>query len=41
MGKFRHMYNRAHLQIGEVAMLRGILSQVEWALKNQSQPEVL
>ncbi|MHC5833087.1 MAG: RNA methyltransferase, partial [Nostoc sp.] len=35
MEKFRQMYNRAHLKTGEVAMLRGILQQVEWALKNQ------
>jgi tRNA/rRNA methyltransferase len=39
MEKFRHLYNRAHLQTGEVAMLRGILRQVEWAIKNQHQPE--
>lgn len=33
MGKFRQLYNRAHIQTAEVAMLRGILRQVEWALK--------
>lgn len=41
MEKFRHLYNRAHLQTGEVAMLRGILRQVEWALKSQSDQENL
>lgn len=41
MEKFRHLYNRAHLQSGEVAMLRGMLRQVEWALKNQSNQEKL
>jgi tRNA/rRNA methyltransferase len=37
MEKFRHLYNRAHLQSTEVAMLRGILKQVQWAIKNHSQ----
>jgi tRNA/rRNA methyltransferase len=32
MEKFRHLYNRAYLQTGEVGMLRGILRQVEWAI---------
>lgn len=41
MGKFRQLYNRAHLKTGEVAMLRGILQQVEWALKNQRDSENL
>jgi len=35
MEKFRHLFNRARLQTGEVAMLRGILRQVEWALNYQ------
>ncbi|TAE56531.1 MAG: RNA methyltransferase [Nostocales cyanobacterium] len=35
MEKFRHLYNRAHLKTTEVAMLRGILKQVQWAIKNQ------
>ncbi|MGC9526858.1 MAG: RNA methyltransferase [Limnospira sp.] len=34
MEKFRHLFNRAQLSASEVAMLRGILSQVEWALTN-------
>ncbi|MBD2385945.1 RNA methyltransferase [Cylindrospermum sp. FACHB-282] len=41
MEKFRHLYNRAHLQSGEVAMLRGMLRQVEWALTSQSDQENL
>ncbi|HIK12358.1 MAG TPA: RNA methyltransferase [Oscillatoriaceae cyanobacterium M33_DOE_052] len=32
MEKFRRLYNRAGLSADEVAMLRGILSQVRWAL---------
>jgi tRNA/rRNA methyltransferase len=35
MEKFRCLYNRAQLQTREVAMLRGILRQVKWALGNQ------
>ncbi|MDZ8188447.1 MAG: RNA methyltransferase [Nostoc sp. ChiSLP02] len=41
MEKFRQLYNRAGLQTGELAMLRGILRQVEWALKNQRDGENL
>jgi len=32
MEKFRQLYNRAQLQTKEVAMLRGILRQMQWAL---------
>lgn len=39
MEKFRQLYNRTQLQTTEVAMLRGILRQVEWALKNASDRE--
>jgi tRNA/rRNA methyltransferase len=39
MEKFRQLYNRAHLQTPEVAMLRGILQQIKWALKNQQDHE--
>ncbi len=35
MEKFRRLFNRAELSTTEVAMLRGILSQVEWALKSR------
>jgi tRNA/rRNA methyltransferase len=41
MEKFRQLYNRTHLQTTEVAMLRGILRQVEWALTNHSDREIL
>ena len=34
MEKFRRLYNRANLQPEEVAMLRGILRQIRWAIKN-------
>ncbi|MGD1875758.1 MAG: RNA methyltransferase [Mastigocoleus sp.] len=36
MGKFRQLYNRSQLQNKEVAMLRGILRQVDWALSQKS-----
>ncbi|MEH2069006.1 MAG: RNA methyltransferase [Nostoc sp.] len=39
MEKFRQLYNRAGLQTGEVAMLRGILRQVEWMLKSERDGE--
>ena len=41
MGKFRQLYNRAHLKTKEVAMLRGILQQVEWALESHKDGEKL
>ena len=34
MEKFRRLYNKANLQPEEVAMLRGILRQVRWAINN-------
>ena len=37
MEKFRRIYNKANLQPEEVAMLRGILRQVRWAIKNQNE----
>jgi tRNA/rRNA methyltransferase len=37
MEKFRRLYNKANLQPEEVAMLRGILRQIRWAMKNQNQ----
>ncbi|MBE9116138.1 RNA methyltransferase [Lusitaniella coriacea LEGE 07157] len=36
MAKFRRLYNRASLSHDEVALLRGILRQVEWAIKPQA-----
>ncbi|MEH1872970.1 RNA methyltransferase [Nostoc sp.] len=41
MEKFRQIYNRAHLKTTEVYMLRGILQQVEWAIKNHKDGENL
>ena len=35
MEKFRRLFNRAELSSAEVTMLRGILSQIEWALKSR------
>jgi tRNA/rRNA methyltransferase len=40
MEKFRRLFNRANLSNAEVAMLRGILSQVEWALTTQQKSPV-
>lgn len=37
MEKFRRLFNRAELSTAEVTMLRGILSQVEWALKSRDK----
>jgi tRNA/rRNA methyltransferase len=34
MEKFRRLFGRAQLSQTEIAMLRGILSQMEWALQN-------
>lgn len=36
MKKFRRIYNRAHLTTEEVAMLRGILSQIDWQRQHLS-----
>ncbi|MDX2216737.1 MAG: RNA methyltransferase [Oculatellaceae cyanobacterium bins.114] len=41
MEKFRRLFNRASLSTAEVAMLRGILSQVEWALNQNDLSETL
>jgi tRNA/rRNA methyltransferase len=35
MEKFRHLYQRAHPSPQEVAMLRGILRQMDWALQSK------
>ncbi|MGJ5674920.1 MAG: RNA methyltransferase [Nostochopsis sp.] len=37
MEKFRQLYNRTQLQKHEVAMLRGLLRQVEWALSSNKK----
>lgn len=38
MEKFRRLFNRAQLSRTEVAMLRGVLTQVEWAIQVHSKP---
>ena len=38
MQKFRRLFNRALPSTDEVAMLRGILSQVEWAVQQPGKP---
>ena len=37
MEKFRQLYNRAQLQTNEVAMLRGILRQMQWSIKQSGK----
>ncbi|NJL87883.1 MAG: RNA methyltransferase, partial [Leptolyngbyaceae cyanobacterium SM1_1_3] len=39
MGKFRRLFLRATLSDQEVAMLRGMLRQLEWALEQASSPD--
>lgn len=39
MEKFRRLYNRANLSTEEVAMLRGILRQINWAINNTNKEE--
>ncbi len=34
MEKFRHIYNRTNLSVEELALLRGILRQTEWAVQH-------
>ncbi|NET01971.1 MAG: RNA methyltransferase [Sphaerospermopsis sp. SIO1G2] len=40
MEKLRHLYNRANLTTTDVAMLRGILRQVKWAIKNHHRIDI-
>jgi tRNA/rRNA methyltransferase len=40
MEKFRRLYNRAYPTIEEVAMLRGVLRQTEWAIKTYARSPV-
>jgi tRNA/rRNA methyltransferase len=40
MEKFRRLYNRAYPTIEEVAMLRGVLRQTEWAMKTYGRDTV-
>ena len=37
MEKLRQLFNRAHLENAEVAMLRGILTQMNWALSTKTK----
>lgn len=37
MQKFRQIFNRTHLTTSEVGMLRGILSQIQWALQQKTE----
>ncbi len=37
MEKFRQLFNRAHLENAEVAMLRGVLTQMDWALRQSEE----
>ncbi len=40
MEKFRQIFNRAYLDKNELSMLRGILTQIQWALqKNAESPK--
>ncbi|WP_009633835.1 RNA methyltransferase [Synechocystis sp. PCC 7509] len=39
MEKFRHIFNRAYLDKNELNMLRGILTQMQWALQKNAKPE--
>lgn len=41
MEKFRRLFNRAQLSQTEVDMLRGILSQMEWALNSVQQSDTV
>ncbi|MEG3876377.1 RNA methyltransferase [Microcoleus sp. herbarium7] len=40
MEKFRRLYNRAYPTVDEVAMLRGVLRQTEWAIKSYARSPV-
>lgn len=37
MKKFRQLFNRANLTPEELALLRGILRQTEWAIDSSDQ----
>ena len=40
MEKFRRLYNRAYPTVDEVAMLRGVLRQTEWGIKNYARSPI-
>ncbi|MES1026040.1 RNA methyltransferase [Gloeocapsa sp. BRSZ] len=39
MQKFRQVFNRTQLTTSEVAMLRGVLSQIQWALQQKTKEQ--
>ncbi len=41
MEKFRQLYNRAQLRTHELSMLRGILRQLRWSLRNKNNQQDL
>jgi tRNA/rRNA methyltransferase len=41
MEKFRQLYNRAQLRTQELSMLRGILRQLRWSLRNKNNQQNL
>lgn len=41
MEKFRQLYNRAQLRTQELSMLRGILRQLRWSLRNKNNQQDL
>jgi tRNA/rRNA methyltransferase len=41
MEKFRQLYNRAQLRTQELSMLRGILRQLRWSLRNKNNQQHL
>jgi tRNA/rRNA methyltransferase len=40
MEKFRRLYNRAYPTVDEVAMLRGVIRQTDWAIKSYARSPV-
>ena len=40
MEKFRRLYNRAYPTVDEVSMLRGVIRQTEWGIKNYARSPV-
>jgi tRNA/rRNA methyltransferase len=39
MQKFRHIFQRSHLCAEEIALLRGILRQIEWSSQHSHSPD--
>ncbi|CBN53810.1 hypothetical protein OSCI_270001 [Kamptonema sp. PCC 6506] len=40
MEKFRRLFNRAYPSTAEVSMLRGVLRQIDWALRTYPKSAV-